>query len=66
VRHLSVSEVARRLGARPQDISQLFYLRKLDDHLCPIACGRRQIPEECVETIENALRKAGRLETVQC
>ena len=39
--HLSVSEVARRLGANPQDISALFYKRKLRDDLCPIAALRK-------------------------
>ena len=30
MRHLIVSEVARQIGARPKDISDLFYQRKLD------------------------------------
>ena len=37
---LSVSEAARRLSARPQDISLLFYRRELRDDVCPIVGGR--------------------------
>jgi hypothetical protein len=61
VSHLIVSEVARRIGARPKDISDLFYLRKLDDRHCPVVGGRRLIPETYIPTIEQALREAGRL-----
>ena len=57
--HLSVSEAARRLGARPRDISDLFYRRRLRDDLCPIVAGRRLIPETYVEVIALALRRAG-------
>jgi hypothetical protein len=56
-----VSEVARRIGARPKDISDLFYLRKLDDSHCPVVVGRRMIPESYTPVIEQALRNAGRL-----
>jgi hypothetical protein len=42
--YLSVSEAARRLGAKPKDISDLFYRRALRDDLCPIVAGRRLIP----------------------
>ena len=35
MKHLSVSEAARRLKARPRDISDLFYRRHLRDDLCP-------------------------------
>jgi len=58
--HLSVSEVARRLGARPRDISDLFYRRQLSDERCPIVGGRRLIPENYVHRIAAALRRAGR------
>ena len=34
--HLNVSEAARRLGAVPRDISDLFYKRELRDDLCPV------------------------------
>ena len=57
----TVSEVARQIGGRPKDISDLFYLRKLDDARCPVVGGRRLIPEDYIPTIEQALRDAGRL-----
>ena len=60
-RRLSVSEVARRLGARPRDVSDLFYRRVLRDELCPIVAGRRLIPEWYVEIIASVLRRHGRL-----
>lgn len=44
---LSVSEVARRLGANPKDVSDLFYRRRL-------------IPDGYLEIIEMALKRAGR------
>jgi hypothetical protein len=62
--HLIVSEVARRIGARPKDISDLFYLRRLNDSLCPVVGGRRLIPESYVPEIEKALREAGKLQEV--
>ena len=58
--YLCVSEAARRLGARPKDISDLFYRRALRDDLCPIVAGRRLIPEHCLTVIEMALKRAGR------
>lgn len=58
--HLSVSEAARRLGARPRDISDLFYRRQLSDERCPIIGGRRLIPESYLDVIGMALRRAGR------
>jgi hypothetical protein len=58
----TVSDAARRIpGARPKDISSLFYLRKLDDALCPVVGGRRLIPPDYLPQIEEALRQAGRL-----
>lgn len=57
---LSVSEVARRLGARPKDISDLFYLRHLDDERCPVIGGRRLVPLDYVPEIERVLREFGR------
>lgn len=62
MRHLIVSEVARHLGARPKDISDLFYQRKLDDNRCPIIGGRRLIPEDYLDVIGAALRDLGRLD----
>ena len=58
--HLCVSEAARRLKARPRDISDLFYCRQLRDDLCPIVGGRRLIPEDYLEIIAAELRRAGR------
>lgn len=58
--YLSVSEAARRLGARPKDISDLFYRRRLRDDLCPIVAGRRLIPESYLDMIRLALKRAGR------
>jgi hypothetical protein len=62
--HLSVSEAARRIGARPKDISDLFYQRKLDDRRCPIVAGRRLIPTDYLPSIEAVLRDLGKLEAV--
>ena len=58
-RHLSVSEAARLLKARPRDISDLFYRRRLRDDLCPIIAGRRLIPQEYMEIIAIELRRSG-------
>jgi hypothetical protein len=67
MRLLIVSEAARRIpGARPKDISDLFYLRKLDDARCPIVGGRRLIPHDYLPQIEAALRAAGRLLVTTC
>ena len=66
MRHLIVSEAARAIpGARPKDISDLLYLRKLDDSRCPIVGGRRMIPEDYLPVIETALRAAGRLQKLE-
>jgi len=59
--YLSVSEAARRLGARPKDISDLFYRRQLRDDLCPIMAGRRLIPESYLDMIALVLKRAGRI-----
>jgi hypothetical protein len=62
MRQLTVSEAARRIpGARPKDISDLLYLRKLDEARCPIIGGRRLIPEDYLPTIEAVLRQTGKL-----
>ena len=58
--YLTVSQAARRLGARPRDISDLFYRRHLRDDLCPIVGGRRMIPEGYLDLIAAALRRQGR------
>jgi len=59
MKHLSVSEAARRLNARPRDISDLFYRRRLRDDLCPIVGGRRLIPEDYLGAIALVLRQHG-------
>jgi hypothetical protein len=61
--HLTVSEVARRLGVRPRDVSDLFYQRHLNDDLCPVVGGRRLIPESCLLAITSALHERGLLPT---
>lgn len=58
--YLSVSQAARRLQARPRDISDLFYRRRLRDDLCPIVGGRRLIPEEYLDMIAAELGRTGR------
>lgn len=58
--YLTVSQAARRLGARPRDISDLFYRRHLRDDLCPIVGGRRMIPESYLDLIAAAFRRQGR------
>ena len=57
--YLSVSQAARRLNARPRDISDLFYRRQLRDDLCPIVGGRRLIPEEYLDMIATELTRTG-------
>jgi len=51
-----VSEVARQLGVRPRDISDLFYQRRLDDGRCPVVGGRRLIPADYIPAIREALQ----------
>ena len=63
--YLAVSDAARRLKARPRDISELFYRRQLRDDLCPIVAGRRLIPEDYLPVIAAALRRAGRPATTE-
>lgn len=56
---ISVSDCARELGARPRDISDLFYQRILDDATCPIVSNRRLIPRTYMPVIKEALAKRG-------
>jgi hypothetical protein len=56
---ISVSEAARRLGAKPRDISDLFYRRELRDDLCPIVAGRRLIPASYLSVVRLALQRHG-------
>jgi hypothetical protein len=57
--YFHVSEIARRYGVRPRDISDLFYRRVLDDQACPVVGGRRLIPEDYVPVVEAALYPRG-------
>jgi hypothetical protein len=57
---LSVSEAARRIGANPKDISDLFYRRELRDDSCPIVAGRRLIPDDYLDVIRLALKRNNR------
>jgi len=57
---LTVSEAARQLGARPRDITDLFYRRLLRDDLCPIVGDRRLIPEDYLPQVAAALRRRGK------
>lgn len=51
----SVTDVAREIGCRPRDISDLFYARVLDDERCPIVSNRRVIPRDYLPEIRRAL-----------
>jgi hypothetical protein len=57
---VNVSEAARELGARPQDISELFYKRRLRDDLAPIVGGRRLIDRTLLPVIRMQLKRAGK------
>jgi hypothetical protein len=57
---MSVGEAARRLGAKPVDITAGFYRGNLRDDLCPIVAGRRLIPESFLPQIESFLKRNGR------
>ena len=58
---LTVSQVARKIAERtghavsPQQISDLFYKRILDDGRCPIVGRSRLIPAGYVSVIERVL-----------
>lgn len=60
---IGVGEAARRLGAKPSDITWLFYQRELNDELCPIVGGRRVIPVEYLATIRAQLVRRGKAVT---
>ena len=57
---MTVSEAARRLEARPRDISELFYNRMLRDDLALIVGGRRLIDESLLDVIRMQLQRAGK------
>ena len=55
----SVSDIARRLGVKPSQITQLFYERRIRDDLAPIVAGRRLIPSDLIDVIALELRNKG-------
>jgi len=57
----SISDLARELGCRPRDISDLFYARKLDESRCHRLAGRTLIPVDYVPAVRQALKASGRL-----
>jgi len=61
MQYLSVSDVAREIGAVPRDISDLFYRRILDDTVCPIVAGTQLIPRSYVSTVRETLIERGKL-----
>ena len=63
-----VSEIARSIGCRPREISDLFYARLLPDEKCPIVSGRRFIPAALLPQIRRLLseRAKRRKEDAAC
>jgi hypothetical protein len=59
--YLSVSEAAARIGAKPKDLSDAIYLRKIDAERCPLIAGRRVIPVDYLDGIAIELRRMGKL-----
>lgn len=72
MRRYTVSEVARHLSRKtgqtvsPQDISNLFYKRHLDDDRCPVVGRIRLIPEDYLSTILCVLQERGLLSARTC
>jgi hypothetical protein len=65
VAFLTASGAAERIpGAKPKDISDLVYRRKVNTSRCPVIAGRRLIPTDLLGEIEAALRSSGRLPSV--
>ena len=56
---LTVGQVSRQVGVAPWVLSNLFYRGRLDDALCPVVMGRRQIPPDYVPEIRKAIRRSG-------
>jgi hypothetical protein len=54
-----ISSLARKWKLPPHVLSNLFYRRVLDDAICPVAGGRRVIPNDYVPVIERVLRERG-------
>jgi hypothetical protein len=61
----TISDLARELGCRPRDISDLFYARKLDESCCQSAGGRRLIPPDYQSVVRQALADAGKLRNAE-
>ena len=67
MRSFTVSETARHFSRKtgetisPQDLSNLFYKRHLDDERCPIVGRIRLIPEDYLPAIERVLLERGLL-----
>lgn len=58
---LSPSQVARKLGCSPVDVSQVFYRRLIPDSAAPIVGRSRQIPEALIPQVAEKLRQIGKL-----
>jgi hypothetical protein len=63
---LTVSDVARQLGCRPRDVSDLFYARLVSEERCPVVGGRRLIPADLVPAVAKALRSRRRKGVATC
>lgn len=59
MKYYGAGEVARLFGVPPQAISNLLYRDRFHGDLCPLVAGRRVVPEEHLDKIESALRRAG-------
>ena len=57
--HLTVGEVAKRLGVKSAHLTRLFYDGVFRDDICPIVCGRRIIPTSYLPEIRAALKRRG-------
>lgn len=55
-----VGEAAELLGAKPRDITSLFYDKKLRCDLCPLVSARRVIPATYLHNIAMELRRNGK------
>ena len=67
MRSFTVSEAARHISREtgqtvsPQDISNLFYRRHLDDDRCPVVGRFRLIPLDYLPTVRHVLCERGLL-----
>ena len=57
--YLSVGDIAKRLGVRPTQITDLFYKGRIRDDECPIVGGVRLIPPKYIDVIAMKLRRQG-------